>query len=445
MNTINHFTLESNNNIELNFDGGDLSSDSGLFLVNELINKLGFDEIIRSRFHTKDYAWFRLHSDYSNYMQVLFQIIAGYFADDRADDLATEPVFLACLGKDRLASQPTLSRFFNRMEESTLQQQNEILQEMRSVVYSIPGNEPENILFDLDTTLLNTYGDQEGSAWNHHYEADGYHPKLCFDGNTGELLRIELRNGTEYCSKDVAAFMQPLFDEYTSRYPSKKLLLRGDSGFATPELYEQCERHGCDYAIRLKINGTLLDKAFDMDRQVWDITKKDAISRVVLYSEFMYQANSWDKERRVVCKLEKPYDSFEHIFTFVVTTLEDTPEDVIKFYCKRGTMENYIKECKNGFDLSSVSSATKIVNSNRVMMHTIAYNIIIWLKMFALPSGMKSYTIDTIRLKLFKIACRVTTHSRKLVFKLCSNCPYQKEFWSVLKNISSLSPAVTIA
>lgn len=44
-------------------------------------------------------------------------IIAGYFEDDASDELTK-----AFLEKDALASQPRISRFFNRMAEDTLKQ-----------------------------------------------------------------------------------------------------------------------------------------------------------------------------------------------------------------------------------------------------------------------------------------------------------------------------------
>ena len=126
----------------------------------------------------------------------MYQIFAGYFEDDRADSLTNEPVFTACLGKDALASQPIMSRFFNRLDDSTIEQFNEIMRRLRKVIYSIEGR-PNTMLFDLDTTLLNTYGSQEGAAWNHHYEDTGYHPQMCFNGLNGDLIRVQLRKGTQ--------------------------------------------------------------------------------------------------------------------------------------------------------------------------------------------------------------------------------------------------------
>lgn len=89
-------------------------------------------------------------------MQVIYQIISAYFEDDCADELTNEPVMTTILDKDSLASQPTLSRFFNRMDEDTLAQFHLITRELRKVIYSI--KRPEFMLFDIDSTLLDTYG-----------------------------------------------------------------------------------------------------------------------------------------------------------------------------------------------------------------------------------------------------------------------------------------------
>ena len=52
-------------------------------------------------------------------MQVIYQVICAYFEDNCADELTNEPVMTAILEKDTLALQPTLSRFFNRMDQDS--------------------------------------------------------------------------------------------------------------------------------------------------------------------------------------------------------------------------------------------------------------------------------------------------------------------------------------
>lgn len=438
MYSLNDTALESNKYMKINFDGGELSSDAGLLLIKEFACKLGFDKILKSEFKTNDSSMFRIHKDDENLWQMIYQILGAYFKDDCADELTNDPVLTAILGKEALASQPTLSRFFNRMDDSTLRCFYDIMCKLRKIVYTI--QKPQLLLLDLDSTLLDTYGHQEGEGFNFHYQNHGYHPLVCYDGMTGDLLKIELRNGTDYSCTGVTDFLQPLLDEFLTEYPEIPLLLRGDSGFATPELYKQCETNGTSYVIRLKENCSLRKLASDIEDCLFELTKNDKVSYAAAYGDFMYQAGSWDYKRRVVCKVEKPANQLVHMFTFLVTNMDSSPEDLIRFYCKRGSMENFIKESKNGFDFAAVGSSSKVVNANRVQVHALAYNIFNWFKRLALSAKMRRQQIDTIRLKLLKIAAKVVHSARYTIFKLCSSCPYKDEFYETLKNIRSLQP-----
>ena len=438
MKIINNTVLESNRRFRVNFEGGDLSSDAGVLLINEFISKMGYDKILKEKFQTNDTASFRCHTDDRNLMQMLFQIFSAYFADDCADELRDDPVFTAILHKPALASQPTLSRFHNRMDGDTLDQFYEIGRGFRRRVYTV--EMPEAVLLDLDSTLLETYGKQEGEAYNYHYGAHGYHPLLCYDGLTRDLLRAKLRKGSDYSCKDVCEFMQPLFDEFLNDYPEIYLLLRGDSGFATPGLYEQCETNGTSYVIRLKENTTLRKLTCELDAELSEITRDNMVDYAVVYGEFYYQAGSWDYQRRVVCKIEKPAGQMIHLNTFIVTNMDSSPERLIKFYCKRGSMENFIKEGKNGFDFAAVSSGTEIVNANRFQIHVLAYNLFNWFRRLAIPESMRNSMADTVRLKLIKIAAKVVRSARRVIFKLCSSCPYKDAFYLTLENIRRISP-----
>ena len=351
MSIVNTFSLQSNRQIKINFDGGDLSSDAGLLLIKEFISKLGIERLLNRSFKTNDSAVFRYHTDRDNLLQMIYMIMAGYFEDDASDELIKDPIFKAVLEKSALASQPTVSRFFNRMDEDTLKQFQEISQILRKRIYSI--QMPQAVILDLDSTLLAAYGKQEGRAFNFHYRSNGYHPLVCYDGITGDLIKIQLRDGAAYSCTGVTDFLQPILDEYLNDYPTIHLLLRGDSGFATPDLYKQCEENGTSYVIRL--------------------------------------------------------------------------------------MENFIKESKSGFDFSAVSSHNRIVNANRVQVHALAYNIFNWFRRLVLSAKMRKQRIDTVRLKLLKIATKVVHSARYITFKLCSSCPYKEEFYDPLSAIGKLN------
>ena len=159
MSSVNTLALESNRQIKINFDGGVLSSDAGLLLIKEFISKLGIDTLLEKAFKTNDPALFRYHSDQKNLLQMIYMIIAGYFEDDASDELTNDLVFKSVLEKDALASQPTVSRFFNRMDDETLNQFLAIARVLRRKIYSV--QMPQAVILDLDSTLLDAYGRQQ--------------------------------------------------------------------------------------------------------------------------------------------------------------------------------------------------------------------------------------------------------------------------------------------
>ena len=115
-------------------------------------------------------------------------------------------------------------------------------------------------------------------------------------------------------------------------------------------------------------------------------------------------------------------------------------QEVIDFYLKRGSMENFIKECKNGFGFKMVSSSMMIVNENRLQIHALTYNLFNAFRRLVLTKDMRKHQIDTIRIKLLKIAVKVVHRSRQTYFKLCSSYAYKRQFVEIFENIEQLCP-----
>ncbi|MBC8060553.1 MAG: IS1380 family transposase [Clostridiaceae bacterium] len=431
-------SLNFNRKIKINFEGGDLTSDAGLLLYKEFDEKIGFSRTIKKNLHVEDSsASARTHKNEDIALQRIYQRIAGYTTDNNADELRNDPTFTNILGKKALASQPTISRFNNRVDVKTLKSYQRINEILADKTYSI--SLPEHIIFDIDSTNFQTFGDQYGSDYNSHYGSNGYHPLLMFDGLTGDLIKAELRSGNVYTSRQVVRFIGPILKRYITKYPSITKVIRGDSGFATPELYEISEKLDTLYAIRLKVNSTLYKLACEFAEIMDKLCKRDVISSHVVYGEFKYKASSWGKERRVVVKIEKPEGQMLYNYTFIVTNMTLSPEQVVKFYCNRGTMENFIKEGKLGLSFDKMSSSDFIANANKLQEMVLAYNFNNWFRNFCLnKTPMKAMTIETIRTKLIKIAAKIVKGGGYLKFKLCSSCPYKEDFWKIINSIESI-------
>jgi hypothetical protein len=431
-------SLNFNSKIKINFQGGDLTSDAGLILYKEFDEKIGFSETIKENLYVKDSsAAARTHKNEDIALQKIYQRIGGYNTDDHADELRYDPTFINVLSKEALASQPTISRYNNRVSVETLKSWQLINERLQDNIYAV--RPIEHIILDIDSTNFQTYGDQYGSDYNSHYASNGYHPLLMFDGLTGDLIKAELRSGNVYTSRQVVRFIGPVLKRYIDKYPYVTRVIRGDSGFAVPELYEIAEQLDTLYALRLKVNPTLYKLAAPFAEKMDDLRRFDAISSHVIYGEFKYKASSWKKARRVVVKIEKPEGQLLYNYTFIVTNMSLFPEDVVKFYCNRGTMENFIKEGKLGLSFDKMSSTDFIANANKLQEMVLAYNFNNWFRNLCLDkTSMKDMTIETIRTKLIKIAAKLVKGGRYLTFKLCSTFPYKEVFWTILDMINSL-------
>lgn len=205
-------------------------------------------------------------------------------------------------------------------------------------------------------------------------------------------------------------------------------------------MYEKLETNKTSYAIRLKENSRLRALATNLEQELYEKTLHNQIDYAVVYGSIHYIADSWHQPRRVVVKIEKPYGQMIHHCTFIVTNMELQDEDIVRFYCNRGRMENFIKECKLGFHMDSMSSHSMTVNANRLQISMLAYNLFQWFRRLVLPVTLRKLQIDTVRLKLFKIATKLIHSSRYLKFKFCSNYPYRDQFIKTLSNIQNLYP-----
>ncbi|MGO9021980.1 MAG: transposase [Syntrophobacteraceae bacterium] len=125
----------------------------------------------------------------------------------------------------------------------------------------------------------------------------------------------------------------------------KQFWLRGDAAFAGPDLYEFCEKKRITYFIRLPSNNSLKRHILPhLKRPAGRPPKSGVQVRVI---EFQYQAERWNKSRRVVCKIEWHVGELFPRVGFIVTNSNLQAEQVITIYNGRAEIENRIKEGKN--------------------------------------------------------------------------------------------------
>ena len=210
----------------------------------------------------------------------------------------------------------------------------------------------------------------------------------------------------------------------------------GDAAFANPALYRLLEKEDYHYAIRIKANAVLeRENEHLLTRPVGRPSYKPK----VFYHSFQYQAKSWKRSRRVVAKVEWHQGELFPRVGFIVTSLNKRAKNVVKFYNGRGTVEQWIKEGKNGVKWTKLSCRTFKDNQTRLQLFALAYNLANFLRRLALLGDVKHWSLTTLREKLVKIGAKVTRHSKYVTFQLAEVAVMRRLFAAILDRIKRLT------
>ncbi len=301
----------------------------------------------------------------------------------------------------------------------------------------VHGRKPvRKIILDMDSSVSETYGQQEGSAYNGHFGCTCYHPLFCFN-QFGDLERALLREGNVSSADDWRSVLEPIVARYRDLDISR--FFRGDAAFARPELYEDLELEDYLYAIRLPSNQVLHRQ---IDHLLTRPVGRPPNRPVVLYYSFRYQAGSWPVARRVVAKVEWHKGELFPRVGFIVTNLPWPSRRVVKFYNGRGTAEQWIKEGKNAIKWTKLSCHDFMDNQVRLQLLALAYNLGNFLRRLALPPRVKHWSLTTLREKLIKIGAKVVTHARYVIFQMAEVAVPRKLFCEILQRIHRLREPV---
>jgi hypothetical protein len=203
-----------------------------------------------------------------------------------------------------------------------------------------------------------------------------------------------------------------------------------------------CDKHDVGYIVGLAKNPVLTRLAGDLIEQA-EREFKHTGQKQRLFGQFHYAAKTWDKSRRVVVKAEHLEQGPNT--RFVVTNLDGAPQWLYdELYCQRGEMENRIKEQQLHLFADRTSCHEFLPNQLRVLFSAAAYILVERLRSIYLKdTELADAQTQTIRLKLFKVAARVTYSVRRVVFHLCSSYPYQELFLRIVHRLKPvLNPSL---
>ena len=418
------------------FEGGRITSDAGGLLLRELDQRYRLAEKAARCLHDPREARKVKHDLLTLVRQRLFAIAQGYEDNNDAAALARDPAFKIMAGKAPesvadLASQPTLSRFENQMTAKDLRRLSDWFLDLYLKTHPGPR---KVIVLDMDATDDPTHGQQQLSFFHGYYEEHMYHPLLVFDGRTGFPLAAVLRPGNTHGSHGALAVLKRLIKKLRQAYPKALILFRADAGFAVPALYRYLEgQPETRYVIGFITNNRLLAKTAPLleraQRQYLETGEKQR-----LFTSFSYQAESWDKPRRIIAKVE--YTRLGANQRFVVTNLSRNPQFVYDdIYVLRGDVENRIKELKLELKADRLSCHRFWANQFRLLLHTAAYCLFWLLRHHLQGTELATAQVNTLRLKLLKIGARIRETSRRIWVHLASGYPYRDLLAGLLQNL----------
>ena len=291
----------------------------------------------------------------------------------------------------------------------------------------------DRAVLDMDSTEIPVYGEQEQSAYNGHFESTCFHPLLLFN-REGDCLAAKLRPGDVHSAEGWKALL--LSEIERQQRIGKEVAFRADAAFAKPEVYEALEKRGVKYAIRIPANDIL---QWDIEELLKRPVGRPSKKPLVEYKGFLYQAAGWKTARRVVAKVEHhPGELFPRV-GFIVTNWTLPSRAVVRFYNKRGTTEQWIKEGKQAVKMTRLSCHKFRSNEMRLWLTIIAYNLGNLWRCLVLPHRIGNWSLTSLQQRLVKTGGRLVKHARYYWLLLAGSHLTRRLFGAMVRRIGLLS------
>ena len=411
--------------VDLDFDGGRLSSDAGLVLLTEPDEQLGLTRALAAVLQDpRDPR--RVHFTLHDLLkQRVLQIAAGYEDANDANTLRHDPIFKLLLGRlpdtgAPLASQPTFSRFENHVSRTELYRMARVLVDQFLASYARP---PQLIVLDFDDTEDPVHGEQEQARYDSYYGGYCFLPLHLYEGLSGRLITTIFK-AKRFTGTQMLSVLKRLVKRLRQAWPDTLLIFRGDSHFAYPEVMQGIEAQAAiSYVTGLTSNAVLQTLARDVVEQAKRAYERDG-GKITRFHSTRYQAGTWSRSRRVVIKVEV---SDQGVNTrFVVTDMEHARTKVLyqHIYCARGQAENEIKDHKRYLKSDRTSCHRFEANQFRLFLHSAAYVLLDTLRREVFKTApWACATMETIQLRLLKLGARVQEWTDRITISLPSSCP----------------------
>ena len=406
---------------KINFNGGNLSSDGGSILLSQFLKKINLKKLLDS-IPFVDLRHLPVYSNTNILFQQIIKCLLGY--NDQSDQkiLINDPLLSL---KSLICSQATVSRFYDRVSLNTT---NEFKKIITQLAYDFVNTNIDDPILDADSTMVTTCGNQEASAYIHHYQKNGYHPLVINEYHSKLLLSSLLRTGSAYSSNGIIEELEQIFTQLNN---TGNIRFRGDSAFYRRDLFKYLENNQVTYYIRVKnFKKNIRESVMDMVKNQVDWNDFDYTEPY--YGEYTIQINK-TKKRRIVYKafrLEKGgmLQLVPMVYCIITNDFEKSPKEAMDFYEARGNSENFTKELKDDFNGGNPSHKEFVKNEMDFLIPSLAYNLYHVFQQTILEEKDQTIRMNTYRLKYQKIAVKVIQHARQVTLSFSSAYKNKTQF-----------------
>jgi hypothetical protein len=357
----------------------ELTSDAGLLPVRVFDERIGWTARLAEAL--LDPRRDPRHTSAEMLRMRLFGVLADYADQNDHDVLRYDPVFKLIAGRTPdeppLASQPTLSRFENSIDIASLNRLRDAFLDNFIESFDEP---PAYLTFDVDPFDDPTHGQQQLTFFHGHYRQYQYQPRVITCAENDLVVMACLLHGTAAAALGVDDDLDCLVNRLRQAWPDVRIHVRADSAFASPFVYEACERLNIDYTLGLKMN-PVLKRASEELLEFAAQQHAESGEPQRLFQPLDYQAGSWSESRFAVIKCEAQAEGTNR--RAVLTNRPGArvlPGACYDDYADRGESENRNKELKVGLLADRLSDHRFLANLFRLYLHAGAFNLLVRLR-----------------------------------------------------------------
>jgi hypothetical protein len=425
------------------FDGGRLTSDGGVMLLAAAERRIAVAATLAPLITDPRDPLRVTHSVEDILRSRMLAIACGYEDADDLDHLRRDPAFkLACgrlpdSGAD-LCSQPTMSRWENA---PTLREVIRMTYAMIDIYCASYAKPPAAVTLDIDDTVDIVHGHQQLALFNAHHDERCFQPIHIYDTATSRPVVVLLRPGKTPSGPEIRNHLRRLVRRIRGHWPTTQLTIRGDGHYGRHEVMTWCEGNSVDYILGLPGNA-VLDRLVEVAADDARVRRAEGEAPIVRrYSETRYGAKSWRCVRRVAARIEATTLGLD--IRYVVTSLtHGSPEWLYdSLYCARGQAENLIKLHKTQLASDRTSCRSPLANQVRLVLHTGAYWLMLTLRdAIPRPQPLAVAEFTTLRLRLIKIAARITETASRVRIAFAAACPEAALFTGLAHSLQPAGP-----